>query len=156
MLAISQPDFDAIRRHGEQTYPHECCGVLLGTMEGEKRTVKSIFPCGNTRSDRPADRFNIAPEELIRAQKQARSQGWDIVGFYHSHPDCPAQWSKTDLEEAHWLGCSYVISSVLQGKADRTNSFALLGPSEEEKRFEDERLEVTPATAVAMARAVQK
>ena len=154
MLLISQADFDALRGHGEQTYPHECCGVLLGTLDGDKRTVKSTFPCENTRTDRAADRFNIAPEDLIRAQRDARSRGHDIIGFYHSHPDCPAQWSATDLAEAHWLGCSYVITSVIEGKADRTNSFALRGTTEEEKQFEDERIEVTPATAVAMARAV--
>jgi proteasome lid subunit RPN8/RPN11 len=154
MLRMSQSEFEAIRRHGERTYPHECCGVLIGRMEGDTRTVELTVACANTRSDRAADRFNIAPEDLIRAQRDARARGLDIIGFYHSHPDCPAQWSKTDLEEAHWLGCSYVITSVMQGKADRTNSFALRGATEEEKRFDDERIEVTPATAVAMARAV--
>jgi len=154
MLKMSQSDFETIRRHGEQTYPHECCGVLLGKMEGDQRTVAAAVACGNTRSDRPSDRFHIAPEELIRAQRGARARGLDIIGFYHSHPDCPADWSRTDLAEAHWLGCSYIITSVMEGKADRTNSFALQGASEEEKHFASERLEVTPATAVAMARAV--
>jgi proteasome lid subunit RPN8/RPN11 len=154
MLKMLQSDFETIRRHGEQTYPHECCGVLLGRMEGDTRKVEAVIACGNTRSDRPADRFNIAPQELIRAQRDARARGLDIVGFYHSHPDCAAQWSLTDFAEAHWLDCSYVITSVMQGKADRTNSFALHGPSEEEKHFDDERLEVTPAVAPAMARAV--
>ena len=152
MLKLSQCDFDAIRAHGEETYPHECCGILLGTGEGDKREVKQTVRAGNTRSDRPADRYNIAPEELIRAQRQAREQGLDIIGFYHSHPDCPAEWSLTDLAEAHWLGCSYVITSVEQGKAARTNSFALLGTSEEKKYFEDERLEVALPAVAAMAR----
>lgn len=152
MLKLSQRDFDAIRLHGEETYPHECCGILLGTADGERREVKLTVRAGNTRSDRPADRYNIAPEELIRAQRLAREQGLDIVGFYHSHPDCPAEWSLTDLAEAHWLGCSYVITSVEQGKAARTNSFALLGDSEEEKHFENERLEISIPAAAAMAR----
>lgn len=154
MLKMSQPDFEAIRRHGEKTYPYECCGVLVGAAEGDMRTVKAVFLGRNTRDDRPQDRFFIDPEDVIRAQREARSRGLDIIGFYHSHPDCPAQWSQTDLAEAHWLSCSYVITSVLHGKADRTNSFALNGATEEEKRFDDERIEVTPATAVAMARAV--
>jgi proteasome lid subunit RPN8/RPN11 len=152
MLKLSQVDFDAIRRHGEETYPHECCGILLGTSEGERREVKTILRAGNTRDDRPQDRYNIAPEELIRAQREARQSGLDIIGFYHSHPDCPAEWSLTDLAEAHWLGCSYVITSVEKGKAARTNAFALLGSIEEDKHFENERLEVTPVAAAAMAR----
>lgn len=152
MLKMTQPDFEAIRRHGEEAYPHECCGMLLGTVDGDKREVKATVRAGNTRDDRPEDRYNIAPEELIRAQRQARAQGLDIVGFYHSHPDCPAEWSLTDLAEAHWLGCSYVITSVEEGKAARTNSFALLGASEEEKHFEDERLEVALPAMAAMAR----
>jgi proteasome lid subunit RPN8/RPN11 len=156
MLRINQTGFEEIRRHGEETYPHECCGILLGTIDrhGDRdtRVVKSTMRAGNTRNDRPQDRFNIDPADIIRAQKLARDRMQDIVGFYHSHPDCPAQWSQTDLAEAHWIGCSYVITSVRQGQAERTNSFALLGTLEEDKHFEDERLEVTPTVAVAMAR----
>src|SRR4051812_29095372 len=152
MLKLSQRDFDAIRLHGEESYPHECCGILLGSSDADPREVKQVVRAGNTRSDRPEDRYNIAPEELIRAQRQAREQALDIIGFYHSHPDCPAEWSLTDLAEAHWLGCSYVITSVEQGKAARTNSFALLGSSEEEKHFENERLEVALPAMAAMAR----
>jgi len=68
--------------------------------------------------------------------------GHDIVGFYHSHPDHPARWSATDLSEAHWTGCSYVIISVESGHAVLTNSFLLEG-LEETKHFNDEILEVT-------------
>jgi proteasome lid subunit RPN8/RPN11 len=67
--------------------------------------------------------------------------GHDIVGFYHSHPDHPARWSATDLAEAHWTGCSYLITSVEKGRAVLTNSFLLLD-QEEAKHFEDEPLEV--------------
>src|SRR5689334_5824000 len=145
MLTITQSDFEAIRRHGEETYPHECCGILMGTAERDKRTVKTTVRCANTRAaDRGHDRYNIDPKEIIRAQREGRDRGYDIVGFYHSHPDHPAQWSQTDLAEAHWIGCSYVITQVEKGKATRTNSFALAGTTEEDKRFEDERLEVTP------------
>jgi proteasome lid subunit RPN8/RPN11 len=65
-----------------------------------------------------------------------------IGGFYHSHPDHPAQWSPTDFAEAHWLGCSYVITALAQGKATVTNSFLLAGVTEEDKRFEDENIAV--------------
>src|SRR5215470_6251722 len=124
MLELRPSDYDEIRRHGEQTYPHECCGVMLGIMEGEIRRVKATVRCGNTRDDSPHNRYNIDPRELVRIQRQGRELGYDIVGFYHSHPDHPAQWSKTDFAEAHWIGCSYVITSVQNGKAAITNSFA--------------------------------
>ena len=142
MLKISEKDWDSIRRHGEETYPHECCGVLLGTINIDKdeRVVKNVVRAGNTRLDAPHNRYNIDPKELIAAQKQARQAGLDIVGFYHSHPDHPPRWSQTDLAEAHWIGCSYVITSVVKGKADVTNSFALAGQLEEDKRFVDEEL----------------
>ena len=65
---------------------------------------------------RAHNRYNIAPEELIKIQRQARKLGLDIVGFYHSHPDHPAQWSQTDFAEAHWVGCSYVITRVDRAK----------------------------------------
>ena len=65
-----------------------------------------------------------------------------IAGFYHSHPDHPAQWSETDLTEAHWLGCSYVITAVAQGNATETNAFLLAGDAEESKRFEAESIEL--------------
>jgi proteasome lid subunit RPN8/RPN11 len=142
MLIIAQPEYDEIRRHSEETYPHECCGVMLGVIEDDRRTVKATVRCDNTRDDRPADRFNIDPKDLIRIMRQGREQGYDIVGFYHSHPDCPAQWSRTDLAEAHWIGCSYVITRVDRRKAQDTNSFALEGTLEEDKRFVDEEVRV--------------
>jgi len=142
MLKIAHSCYHALRRHGEATYPHECCGVLLGTMAGDERTVVDVVRAGNTRLDSPHNRYHIDPKELVRIQRQARERELDIVGFYHSHPDHPARWSPTDFAEAHWIGCSYVITSVEKGTACLTNSFALLGETEEAKRFEDETIEV--------------
>jgi proteasome lid subunit RPN8/RPN11 len=144
VLKLSQSDWHALRAHGEETYPHECCGILLGTMNIDKdeRVVKTVIRAGNTRLDSLESRYNIDPKELIAAQKQARVAGLDIVGFYHSHPDHPPRWSPTDLAEAHWIGCSYVITSVVQGKAEVTNSFCLTGTMEEDKRFAEEQLQV--------------
>jgi len=138
MLKIPKAVFETLREHGEATYPHECCGVLLGTMGGETRTVSSAVRCGNTRADSPQNRYNIDPKELVRIQREGRDRGEDIVGFYHSHPDHPAHWSQTDLADAHWIGCSYVITSVEKGKAAVTNSFELTGTMEEDKKFVDE------------------
>lgn len=145
MLKISQSDFDSLRKHGEDTYPHECCGVLLGRIEDDGRKVEAVVRCGNTRTDRAQDRYHIDPAELVRIQREGRAQGQDIVGFYHSHPDHPAQWSQTDFTEAHWIGCSYVITSVERGKATVTNSFLLAGEVEESKRFENEEVKVEVA-----------
>jgi len=142
MLKIAKSEFAEIRRHGEETYPHECCGVLLGQMDGDARIVTSVARCENTREDSPHNRYNIDPRELIRIQREGRERGEDIVGFYHSHPDHPAQWSQTDLAEAHWFGCSYVITSVEKGKAAETNSFELTGSDESDKRLVYERTQV--------------
>jgi proteasome lid subunit RPN8/RPN11 len=153
MLRIGQVQFDAIRRHGEETYPHECCGVLLGQIEEDGNTVIDAVSTENTRSDSAHNRYHIAPKELIRIQQQARGRGLDIVGFYHSHPDHPAEWSKTDLEEAHWIGCSYVITRVVgsaKGGSDatarcramETNSFVLAGTGEDNKHLERQPIEL--------------
>jgi proteasome lid subunit RPN8/RPN11 len=142
MLKISQQLYEALRTHGEETYPHECCGVLLGQMEDEGRVVTSLARAGNTRTDSAHNRYNIDPKDLIRIQREGRGRGEDIVGFYHSHPDHPAQWSNTDFAEAHWIGCSYVITSVEKGKAVLTNSFELNGTDEADKKFVDEEVRV--------------
>src|SRR5215831_8389091 len=142
MLIIKKAEYESLRRHGEETYPDECCGALVGTFADGRRTVVQVVRCGNTRGDRPQDRYNIDPKELIAIQRQASQQGLEIVGFYHSHPDHPAQWSQTDFAEAHWLSCSYVITAVEKGSAALTNSFVLAGSSEEDKRLEPEAVTV--------------
>ena len=147
-LTLPQLVYHTMRLHGEQTYPHECCGVLLGHTGADANTVEAAVRAGNTRTDSAHNRYSIAPGELIHIQREAREKGWDIVGFYHSHPDHPAQWSQTDFAEAHWLGCSYVITAVEQGRAAQTNSFRLEGTTEDDKRFVDESLTVeAPAVA---------
>jgi proteasome lid subunit RPN8/RPN11 len=142
MLTIGAGHYESIRRHGEETYPYECCGALMGTFQENDRVVAKVVRCGNTRVDRPEDRYTIDPRELVRIQREATEQGFEIVGFYHSHPDHPAQWSQTDLAEAHWLGCSYVITSIQKGTAEITNSFVLLGEAEEEKHFANEPIDI--------------
>ncbi len=147
MLKLTTAIYEAMRTHGEETYPHECCGVLLGRSavgvdEVFVNIVESAVRAGNTRTDSPRNRYNIAPQELVKIQRQARESGLDIVGFYHSHPDHPAQWSATDLAGAHWLACSYVITSVREGAAQETNSFLLAGASEEDKALVAEPIEV--------------
>jgi proteasome lid subunit RPN8/RPN11 len=143
MLKLPQFAYASLRRHGEETYPHECCGVLLGRLHGDGvRVVTSVERAGNTRTDSAHNRYNIDPKDLIRIEREGRERGEDIIGFYHSHPDHPARWSPTDLAEAHWFGCSYVITSVEKGKAVLTNSFELAGGDEDDKKLVDEKIEV--------------
>jgi proteasome lid subunit RPN8/RPN11 len=142
LLQMPKSVFDTIRGHGEATYPHECCGVLLGRSTSEGWSVAVAVRAGNTRTDSAHNRYQIAPIELVKIQREAHRQGLDIAGFYHSHPDHPAQWSATDFAEAHWIGCSYVITEVEHGKARTTNSFLLAGTTEEDKRFEPQAIDV--------------
>ncbi|HEY0795372.1 MAG TPA: M67 family metallopeptidase [Acidisarcina sp.] len=159
LLTLTEATYQAIREHGEETYPNECCGILLGhahaapapgaprdppTRELPTNEVIEAIRAGNTRTDSAHNRYNIAPQELVRAQREAREKGLDIVGFYHSHPDHPAHWSSTDFAEAHWLGCSYIITAIEKGKATTTNSFLLTGPSEEEKQFHPQPIQLRP------------
>jgi proteasome lid subunit RPN8/RPN11 len=138
VLRLTRAVYEAIRAHGEETYPHECCGALLGRPMAEGWLVEASVRAGNTRTDSAHNRYNIAPIELVKIEREARLQGLEIAGFYHSHPDHPAQWSVTDFAEAHWLSCCYVITAVAQGKATETNSFLLAGSTEEDKHFEQQ------------------
>ncbi len=84
-MKLTQLVHNTLRAHGEETYPHECCGVLLGHANPEGNRVEAAVRAGNTRTDSAHNRYTIDPAELIRIQREARKQGWDIVGFYHSH-----------------------------------------------------------------------
>ena len=126
MLKLAREDYDSLRRHGEETYPHECCGVLLGRVEDDgTRVVTSTARCGNTRTDSAHNRYNIDPKELVRIQREGRERGEDIVGFYHSHPDHPAKPSEFDREHA-WPWYSYIIVSVAAGKPELMTSWRLV------------------------------
>jgi proteasome lid subunit RPN8/RPN11 len=125
MIAIGPGLLDQIRRHGEADYPHECCGLLIGSLGGSGKTVDEIFPISNAREESAKrNRFLIAPEELMRGEKHARRAGRDVVGFYHSHPDHPAVPSQFDLDHA-WPVYSYVIVSVMAGRAEDLLSWEL-------------------------------
>ena len=152
VLHLSRAVYDEIRAHGEETYPYECCGALLGTAipnitMGDDWNVVAAVRAGTTRTDSAHNRYNISPLELVKIERDARRQGLGIAGFYHSHPDHPAQWSTTDLAEAHWLGCCYVITAVAQGKAAVTNSFRLAGATEEDKAFEQDTIVIDEESA---------
>jgi proteasome lid subunit RPN8/RPN11 len=125
-IAIGTMELDAIRRHGESDYPHECCGLLIGTFDaGGRKAALEILPISNSREDAAKrNRFLIAPEDLMRGEKHARAAGRDVVGFYHSHPDHPAVPSQFDLDHA-WPVYSYIIVSVREGVASDLFSYEL-------------------------------
>jgi proteasome lid subunit RPN8/RPN11 len=141
MLKISRADYDLIRWEAERSYPSECCGILLGKAGNDERVVTLTITCDNARTDSPGNRYSIRPEQLLAALKLARSRGENIIGFYHSHPDHPAAYSATDLDEAHWFDCSYMITGVDNRHAVATNSFVLVG-GEENKKFDPEKIEI--------------
>ncbi len=126
MITLGAATLLAIRKHGEQDYPNECCGLLLGRIDaGNKKVVDEILPISNSREDAAKhNRFLITPDDLMRGEKEARNRGCDIVGFYHSHPDHPAVPSQFDLDHA-WPVYSYIIVSVRAGRAEDLLSWEL-------------------------------
>lgn len=122
---------EAIARHGEAGYPDEICGFLLGTQADGEKVVREVVPVDNNweETGERRRRFLIAPEDFLREERRARAAGWEILGFYHSHPDHPARPSETDREAA-WPGYSYVIQSVRDGRAAEVHSWRLQGDRE--------------------------
>jgi proteasome lid subunit RPN8/RPN11 len=135
-LKMSTEIAEKIRQHGEQTYPHECCGALLGrdatggdgtTPGGAQpplREILALFPLVNRREDSPHNRFSVTAEDVRDAEKAAQEKKLDVVGWYHSHPDHPARPSQYDREHA-WPWYSYVIVSVAKGKPAEMTSWRL-------------------------------
>jgi proteasome lid subunit RPN8/RPN11 len=126
MIVLKTQQFNSILRHGESDYPYECCGLLFGHFEGERKIIEEIFPISNAREEESKrNRFLITPDEFSRGEQRAGGNGLDVVGFYHSHPDHPARPSQFDLEHA-WPVYSYIIVSIMQGKAALLLSWELL------------------------------
>ena len=126
MLNLLPNHIEAIQKHGEHDYPHECCGLLLGKfLNNGHKSVSEIYPISNAREEEhKRNRFLIRPAELLRAERYAREQVLEVVGFYHSHPDCEARPSTYDLEHA-WPTYSYIIVSVREAYAAELCSWEL-------------------------------
>jgi proteasome lid subunit RPN8/RPN11 len=117
-VKIEGSAMDAIQAHGAEGYPDEICGLMLGT----DRVVTEVRRARNIIVERSRDRYEIDPLDQIRIQREADAAGLDIVGYYHSHPDHPAQASRFDTERA-WAGYVYVIVSIEKGKPVDANAF---------------------------------
>jgi proteasome lid subunit RPN8/RPN11 len=129
---------DAIQSHGRETYPHECCGALLGKDGVANATV----PLPNTTEEGPRRRFLVRPGDYQQAERAAADAGRELLGFYHSHPDHPARPSQYDLDHA-WPSFSYVIVSVLTGEPGDLRSWTL---KDDRSALEEETLTVQPST----------
>jgi proteasome lid subunit RPN8/RPN11 len=153
-IQLNNEQLESIHSHGEREYPNECCGMLLGRADGDAKEVSDVVPLKNLRLDSaraqellPLDdpgreseknRFLIDPLEQLRVEREARSRGLDVLGYYHSHPDHPARPSNYDREHA-WPWYSYVILSVERGNAAEMTSWVL---SEDRLRFDPEPLKL--------------
>src|SRR4051812_1000633 len=127
---IVTPAVDAaIRAHGQETYPHECCGALVG----RDRFVTAIVALPNTTEEGPRRRFMVRPSDYQLAERRATELGGELLGFYHSHPDHPARPSQYDLDHA-WPTFAYIIVAVAQGKSEQMTVWYLL---EDRSRFEE-------------------
>jgi len=119
-MNINQTAIEAIQAHGADGYPNEICGFMLGPKgDGD---VTEVRPARNIIVERSRDRYEIDPRDHIRTQREADAAGLDIVGYYHSHPDHPAQPSRFDTERA-WAGYVYLIVSVQDGQPVDANAF---------------------------------
>jgi len=147
-LRISEDLAEKIRRHGAETYPHECCGALLGRdgiSDGgvtRPREISRLFPLVNRSEESPHNRFSVAPLDVVNAEKTAQAGGWDVIGWYHSHPDHPAKPSEYDREHA-WPWYSYVIVSVQEGVPAKMTSWRL---QEDRTDYSEETIEIRSAT----------
>ena len=121
-LRINAEVDSAIRAHGAETYPDECCGALIG-RDG---IVTDTLALPNTTEDGPRRRFKVRPQDYRAAEGRAGQLGAELLGFYHSHPDHPAKPSQTDLDYA-WPFFSYVIVSVREGVSGDMTSWRLRG-----------------------------
>jgi proteasome lid subunit RPN8/RPN11 len=138
VIVLDREQEEAIRRHGEAEYPHECCGLLIGRMEADNRkTVAEVYPVSNAREQEARhNRSLILPGEYVRGERYARGRGLEVVGNYHSHPDHPAEPSQFDLDHA-WPTWSYIIVSVGAGRARDLRSWEMRA---DRSRFDEEEI----------------
>jgi proteasome lid subunit RPN8/RPN11 len=121
-IRIEQEPWAAMVAHARQTYPNECCGAMLGSIDGEIKMVTVAMALENAYGGAQATRYELRPEDLLAADKAARERHLDLIGIYHSHPDCDAYFSATDLKNScPWY--SFVVLSIQNGEFHHANSW---------------------------------
>jgi len=121
-IRIEPGPWAAMVAHARQTYPNECCGAMLGSIDDAGKTVRVALPLENAFDGVQAARYELRPQDLLGADKAARARHMDLIGIYHSHPDCGAYFSKTDLQNScPWY--SFVVLSVQKGEFDHAASY---------------------------------
>jgi len=136
MLEVLNEPWQTMVAHAESTYPNECCGAMLGRHLDGSKVVMEAVPLANSFAGSQGDRYQIRPEDLLAADRAARDRGLDVIGIFHSHPDCDAYFSETDLKNScPWY--SFVVISVQSGRFHHANSFL---PDIDQTRAETEEL----------------
>jgi proteasome lid subunit RPN8/RPN11 len=136
MIEVEQTPWQAMVLHAEQTYPNECCGAMLGHIQGGKKMVIEAVPLENASTGEQRQHYELRPGDLLSAEKAARQRGLDLIGIFHSHPDCDAYFSETDLRNScPWF--SFVVLSIKNGRFDHANSFL---PDSDQTRADSEEL----------------
>lgn len=136
MIEVDTNPWQVMILHAERTYPNECCGAMLGHIRGNDKQVVDAVPLENSFSGEQNARYELKPEDLLQAERAARARGLDLIGIFHSHPDCDAYFSQTDLKHScPWY--SFVVLSVYNGKFDHAKSFL---PDADQTRAENEEL----------------
>jgi len=143
VLKIREELLRRIHAHGVETYPYECCGALLGRDGDLSRDVLDLLPLENRRNDSPRNRFEVTPADVLLAEKTARQNNIELLGWYHSHPDAPARPSEFDREHA-WPWYSYIIVSVQQREPRDTTSWRL---RDDRSAYDSEPIESTALSA---------
>ncbi|MEQ1948876.1 MAG: M67 family metallopeptidase [Bryobacteraceae bacterium] len=122
MIKVDKQAWDVMVAHAEEKFPNECCGAMIGTIDGDVKHVTLAEAMENSYEGAQGARYELRPEDLLAADKKARAAGLDLIGIFHSHPDCDAYFSKTDLENScPWY--SFVVLSIKGGIFDHANSF---------------------------------
>ena len=122
MIRIEPGPWAAMVGHARETYPKECCGAMLGLINDETKLVREAMPLENAFAGEQAARYELRPEDLLAADRAARERKLDLIGIYHSHPDCDAYFSTTDLKNScPWY--SFVVLSIRKGEFDHANSW---------------------------------
>jgi proteasome lid subunit RPN8/RPN11 len=122
MIRIESEPWAEMVAHARETYPNECCGAMLGSTDGERKAVSAAIRLRNAFEGAQATRYELRPEDLLAADKAARERHMDLIGIYHSHPDCDAYFSKTDLQNScPWY--SFVVISIQKGEFHHANSW---------------------------------